>query len=527
MKPLMFNQESGATLVTALLMMAILLVLGSTFLSGVIYEGKSAKHWRESTQAFYLAEAAGHKAVSLLGEGTIEDFPHLENSVDLGSGQYDLEINVESGESGAYATETYRIKGIGESGGAVRGIETGYRQDTFLRFARFVQGGNLSYGAHAELSGDVWAGNNLNLNGFPVTFLRNVSVGGVINNYSNGIFSGDVTQGAAPIDLQTAVDLTYYQNLAQGNVLDKGTGIYIASSSTIDFSLFDFSGPVPQYNGVDLTDDFNGVVYVEGDAYVKGTLEGGSITVIASDDIVITDHVRTGNIETGWTRTNPPTVFNSAKGLEQIETVLLDGIVTTDTTVVKLRTSGRKWNEMWMELMEDGNVIGDTYLVRKPGSPDDQMAVISNLSLDPTAHSYSAEIYYKSDGNGANPTWVYAYTGDPVNCGLVAKDKVYIDSGAPRQLIIDAALLSRDTTWQALGDSSSHPDEYDASWKLTINGPIITATGGSAGPWSSYGGTRKYNYDEDIVSSPPPNFPVPFGGWQRVYWKEIKPKDIL
>jgi len=520
-------KESGMALPTALIIIAILSVLSVNFLRGVIYEGKNAQHWRKSMQAFYLAEAAGHKALSLLKDEAIEDFPYLENAVALGNGQYNLEINLESGQSGAYARDTYTIRGIGKVGERKRGIETGYQQNTFLRFSRFVQSGNLSYASHAVLSGEIWTGQNLNLNGYPVTFLQDVSVGGIINNYSNGVFNGNVTQGVAPINLQTSVNLVYYQNLAQGNIPNKGTGIYQSSSSTIDFSLFDFSGPVPKYNGSSLTADFNGVVYVKGDAYVKGTLEGGSITVIASDDVVIKDQVRTGNMATGYTRTNPPIVFNSAKGLEQIETVNIDSIVSADTTVVKLRTAGRKWNQMKMELMEDGNVIGETYLVRRPGSPDEQMVAISNLSLDPATHSYSAKIYYKSDGNGANPTWIRAYTGEPVNIGLVAKDKVYIDSDTPKQLIVDAALLSRDSSWEALGDSSSHPDEYDSSWQLTINGPIITAVDGSAGPWSSYGGTRTYNYDDDIVSYQPPHFPMPFGGWQRIYWKEIKPKDII
>jgi len=180
-----------------------------------------------------------------------------------------------------------------------------------------------------------------------------------------------------------------------------------------------------------------------------------------------------------------------------------------------------------MEVMEDGDVIGETYLVRDSGSPDEQMAVISNLALDPSEHSYEAKIYYKSNDDGPNPVWVRACTGDPINIGLVAKDTVFIHSTAPRQLVVDAALLARDNNWRALGNRTTHPSEYDSSWRLTINGPIITAVGGSAGPWSAYGGTRKYNYDEDIVSNQPPHFPMPFGGWQRIYWKEIKPKDII
>lgn len=531
MKPWIFKKESGAALITALLMMTILLLLGTVFLSGIIYEQRNAEHWRKSTQAFYLAEAAGHKAVSILREGTIQDFPYTENGVALGNGQYNLEIeisswqiNSESGLSNAYATETYTIKSVGTIDGVNRGVEIGYQRDTFLRFARFVEKTDLTFDSNSAIDGDVLAGEDLNLDGYAVVFEDDVAVGGVINNDYNGIFLGGISQDDTPLNLQMSVSTGYYKNLALGNIPDRGTGIYQENSSTIDFSRFDFSGALPLYNGVELPSDFNGLIYVEGDAYIKGTMEGHPLTVVASDDIIVTDHVRAGNTKKDYTQTENIN-FNSQEGLEQIQTIPLDDIVTDGSTVVKLRTSGTKWNQMRMELLEDDNVIGETYLVRRPGSPDEQAAAISNLSLEPSLHSYSATIYYKSRGIGSNPTRVRAYTGNPVNIGLVARDNVYIDAGAPKQLIIDAALLSRDGSWHALGDSSSHPDEYDASWKLTINGPIITAVGGSAGPWSSYGGMRKYQYDEDIISYPPPRFPTPFGGC--TYWKEIKPKDII
>ena len=520
---LLADDNNGFALLITLVVTTILVMLGGSLASLVIFEGRSVGWQLCKMQAFYLAEAAGNKAVRLIREGAIEDFPYSENNVALENGQYSLDIDFESGQIGAYIRDIYTITSTGEVNRVKYRTRMEYQQNTFLRFSRFVQNDDLSYNAYAVISGDTWVGNNLNLTGYPVTFLGDVLVGGVINNYSNGIFHGSVTQGATPIDLQMSVDLTYYSNLAQGNITGAGTGIYQSSSSTIDFSLFDFSGPIPKYNGNNLTDDFNGVIYIEGDAYVKGTLEGGSITVIASDDIVVEDHVRTSNMATGWTQTNSIT-FNSPAGVEDIKTVSIDSIVTSDTTVVKLCTSGTKWNKMKMELLEDGGVIGETYLVRRSSSSDEQMATISNLSLDPSTHSYSAKIYYKSTGTGDNLTWVRAYTGAPVNIGLVAKDMVYIDSGAPKQLIIDAVLLARDNTWEALGNSSSHPDEYSSSWKLTINGPLITALGGSAGPWSAYDGTRKYNYDEDLVFFPPPHFPVPFGSWRRTYWKTIKPE---
>ncbi len=449
------------------------------------------------------------------------DSDHGDDDHDSDHGDDDSD----SDSSGAYAVDLYTITGEGEVGGVKRSVQVRLREDTFLRFARFVQSSNLSYARNAVLSGDVWTGVDLRLTGYPVTFMRDVSARGRIQNRSNGIFHGSVTENATPIDLQTAVNLNYYKNLAQGNVADQGVGIYSSTHSTINLDSFDFSGSTPKYNGSSLGSDFNGVVYVSGDAYVEGTLHGGSITIIASDDVVITGHIRTGCTGNSYTQTNPPTVFNSAQGQTQTATVDIDDLITTNTPVVRIRTSGRKWNKIKGELLANGQVISTTYLIRESGSPDEQMATFSNFTVNPSGYSYSVKLYYQSSGTGSNPTWIRVYDGNPVNLGLVAKDTIYIDSQTPRQLVVDAALLARDGNWRALGSSSSHPSGFDGSWVLTINGPIITRVGGSAGPWSSYG-VRRYNHDEDIVDYSPPYFPVPLGGWQRIYWKEILPKDI-
>jgi hypothetical protein len=336
MKPLTFNPESGMSLVIAIMMIAILSVVGATFMSGVIYEGRNAQHWRKSTQAFYLAEAAAHKAVRLLREQDIEDFPYSENDVALGDGRYDLAINLENwvinldgGEgSDAYATETYKITTAGYVSGVKRGIEIGYKRDTFLRFSRFVQSADLNYDSNSEIEGDVLAGEDLNLGGYVVVFAEDVSFGDAINNEFNGVFLGNLTQDADPVNLQTSVDLDYYMELALGNISGKGTGVYLGCSSIIDLSLFDCSSGVTTYDGVELPNDFNGIVYVEGDAYVEGILEGQSITVIASDDVVITDHIRTGstvNLD-DWSQTGNIN-FNSQKGVPQTKTVPLVEIV--------------------------------------------------------------------------------------------------------------------------------------------------------------------------------------------------------
>ena len=522
---LQLRSSRGSALLAALAITGILGILGFAFLGKITDEQKHAGHWRQGTQAFYLAEAAVSQSLGLIRQGAVSQYPYTESNIEFGNGRYTLTLDKVQGQAGAYTTDFYTLNGIGEVEGVKRSIEVGLREDTFLRFSRFVESSNLSYAQNAVLSGEVWAGVDVNLSAYPVTFMRDVRAGNDINNQSNGIFHGAAIENSPPVDLQTSVDLTFYKNLAQGNLSGAGQGMYASSSSSINLSSFDFSSSTPKYNGSSLGSDFNGVVYVNGDAYVEGELHGRSLTIIASDDIVITDQVRTGGNGHSYTKTNPPIVFNSAKGTEQTAEVNIDSLMRTDTPVVKIRTSGKKWNSIKGELLEDGVIVSRTYLVRQSGSPNEQMVTFSNFTPRPSDHSYVVRMHYKSLGNGANPTWIRVYQGDPVNLGLVAKDKVYIDSYAPRELVIDAALLARDNNWAALGDSSTHPTTFDGSWQLFINGPIITNSGGSAGPWSSYG-TRQYNYDEDIVEHQPPHFPVPFGGWQRVYWKEILPKDL-
>ena len=56
---------------------------------------------------------------------------------------------------------------------------------------------------------------------------------------------------------------------------------------------------------------------------------------------------------------------------------------------------------------------------------------------------------------------------------------------------------------------------------MTVNGPIITKIGGSAGPWSSYG-NRYYRYDMDMIEFAPPAFPVPSDWWKVAYWRHLK-----
>jgi hypothetical protein len=89
--------------------------------------------------------------------------------------------------------------------------------------------------------------------------------------------------------------------------------------------------------------------------------------------------------------------------------------------------------------------------------------------------------------------------------------------------MIHAVMLSRGSYWKALGDDTTHPDEYDSSWKLMVTGPIVTSSNGDAGPWVNYSGTRAYKYHENALLYPPPHFPKPEGRWVNMNWQVKKP----
>ncbi|MBU1627984.1 hypothetical protein KKB18_11505, partial [bacterium] len=168
---------------------------------------------------------------------------------------------------------------------------------------------------------------------------------------------------------------------------------------------------------------------------------------------------------------------------------------------------------------------------------------------------------------------------DYVNLLLMCKNAFIISKNAPKVLHIDAGIISRDSNWHpedytdytdsdgSHGDGRGDPNPFSMDldrdgaiggynyggnpqtggnfnqdhwnevnvldqqngfdvWDLEIVGAIITHTGGSASPWttfasSSYGGkeTRYYNFDSDVLLCKPPESPHA-GKWRKVSWSE-------
>jgi len=344
------------------------------------------------------------------------------------------------------------------------------------------------------------------------------------------------------------VDMDHYRDLSQGKLANEGMGLYLSSPVTINLSLFDFTDPNnPKYNGIPLPGNFNGVIFCEGDISLKGTLEGSymgpsgkiqsGLTFFSNDDIIATGNIRTGNTIDSIQSAGSLT-FNQPSGSKQTQTVLLDGVLNPDVNVIRFKVSGNTWDKMQMTILKDGvpmtrsdGIIVRTQLVRTGLAPENSQTAVINgddlneLKFEPD-HTYSARIDYYSTNVGDTTVTVDSCSGDPVNIGLVAKNRLFIHQNTQKQLTLDAAILARDNNWSALGTASDHPNGYDANiWDLTINGPIITKKGGDAGPWMT-NGKRYYRYDMDMVENAPPYFPIPADWWLLAYWKHLKESEI-
>ncbi|MBM3211298.1 hypothetical protein FJZ33_03695 [Candidatus Poribacteria bacterium] len=562
------GKNEGYALLSVVVVSAISLIFASSMLSVAFNQIKDAERWKKSNEAYFLARSGVSESVYRLKT----DYTKITANGYIGSNTTNIPLL--SGDTGKnysftiqplnsnnlhfigskYMTGSFKINATGNrvlsdtQEHKKRGIEAIIERDTFLRYSRFVQQGNLSYGANANILADVYVGGNLNLNGSPVEFWGDIEVGNTIVNKLNGIYHGDITGVGTGIDLQKSVDINYYKQLSQGLISGEGTGQYLSTARSINLSLYDFSDPNnPKYNGTALPSGFNGIVYCESDISVNGFLEGSYIgpngaiykglTFVSNDNIIITGDIRTGNTLTGVSSPAPLT-FNSASGIKQTQTVSLNGIVDQDTNTIKFKINSSVWQKMKMTILKngnpminsDGNVV-QTQIVRTTlASGNSQTAAINgndlgNVTFD-TFNNYSAQIEYFSSGTGNTTVQIDSCKGDPVNVGFVSKNQFSIHQNTAKQIKIDAVLLSRDSNWTASGDSSSHPDGFDTNvWEFTINGPIITMTGGDAGPWSSYG-IRNYRYDMDLVEHAPPAFPVPSDWWVLASWRNLKESEI-
>ncbi len=127
------------------------------------------------------------------------------------------------------------------------------------------------------------------------------------------------------------------------------------------------------------------------------------------------------------------------------------------------------------------------------------------------------------------------YANDPLTnpnstdaLGLISRDDINVDTSAPNNLQINAAMVATGTSGDgSLG--SFNVTNYSSGaprGNLTIYGGIVQNTRGAVGTFNSYTGAtthgynKNYSYDPRFIDTPPPYYPVVGGKVEFSQWQE-------
>ncbi len=504
------RQEAGSTLVVALLILGALSLIGTSLVLTSYAERRTSGYYRDSLNALAAAETGVAFAkrmiqdmIAPMGDYDSDGRPDFTISDTLswgGSYQVIAEASdIQGSGIAAYRSNGYTIVCEGRYRGALRRVKAEIVHDSFLKYARFVAAAGTGYACGAILTGELYVGGNLNIpttcGSDQVEFLEFVAAVGDIPNANYAIFHRGYVTGADPLDLENSVDFDAVRLRAKGLLpecdcegvgivglyFDLGGGIDpVGCGGVLDFSLFDFydtstSPPdtIVTYAGSVVPNsltgnplragDFNGIVFFDGDAPVKGTLDGKSgrsLSIYATDDVIIYDSIVTGH--TGF---DPGTGMPNGSGDPvNIGLIANDYVYLHRNTprVLRIDAALMACHANWRV---EGGGISD-HPVAGPGPLD--------LDLD----GISGETPYNNDPDPGTG-W----------------DEMNIDAN----------------TWVL--NISGPIITYNGGSAWPWNDSSVLA--GASGP------TRRYNYDMDITEFPPPCFPVPLNLWKDVSWTEI------
>ncbi|MCJ2556744.1 MAG: PKD domain-containing protein [Candidatus Thermoplasmatota archaeon] len=284
--------------------------------------------------------------------------------------------------------------GVGAIGVDFGGVSEGYTDTLSLRAYGYPDGNVTSVLIEPQ---DIISWGMLSFNTTEPTG-TNVTVD-VLDEFGNPIISG-LDAGDSPVELTGLIDPVLYPRIRLKGMLSTDRNetpsllewsvSYVADAPAIDYSwdlnhLTDSDGDGDFTNDVDVTGPTPTHIYGDNGLYV--------VTLTVTDELGFADS-DTCNI----------TVLNIAPSAGTISYFL--------NASFAFRIAGEKWHNVEVHLFEDGVETGFANITRYPGSPNEQMAVLANVSVDFSRH-YSAIAYYTPTDDpvngevwGADPAWL-------------------------------------------------------------------------------------------------------------------------
>lgn len=274
--------EKGFALVVTMLIMLVFALLGMSLVGMSMHDTKTVVNQKLSDEAFYYADGAIERAISLVKSKTIT-YPHQINDVSINRGTYNLNIIQQS-------DRVFLADSIGYS---KKGISRDVIAKFYIRHAKvfdytLAANNNLDVASHALVSshpssgsGNLYANGDITVGG-ACTVDGSVDATGSISTVGSGLIVGDQSSGVQPLTFPP-VDHVAYKLQAQSGWSYVGDQTYndgnshILADTYIDGNLY-----VNNITHLELT----GVLYVTGSIIISGGSSiGGGYPIVAEGDI--------------------------------------------------------------------------------------------------------------------------------------------------------------------------------------------------------------------------------------------------
>ena len=304
-----YNQEKGVSLVTTIIIVSLLTTLCIVTLSMDISTNKISANHIDSAQAFWLAEAGLEKGIHWLrnqasppgGTTPFTQFDHLS----LGGGTYTVIIDPDDGNTSTYL-KRYYILSTGTIATISRNLEVLVSMNTFNQFG-YATGdegpGTIWFTTGDQISGPMHSNDVIAIRGTP-TFTGRVTSSA--SSFLEGTGYDPVfTEGYqlnAPLIVfpdQSAIANNYasMNDDPMPLIIDAQEGreasVEFNSNGTITYSVWHWVNGDKVFDiedTIESIDDLNGIIWVDGNVEVKGTVNG-QVSLVATHGISITGDV--------------------------------------------------------------------------------------------------------------------------------------------------------------------------------------------------------------------------------------------
>ncbi|RME30601.1 MAG: DUF4900 domain-containing protein, partial [Candidatus Zixiibacteriota bacterium] len=294
-----FDQQ-GTSLLLAIGLGLFLSVLGYVTVATVITDARSSTLYLQSTQAFWLAETGVELAQRWLryqdpppgGTSSFTQFDHIS----AGAGSYTVTVDPDDNNTNTYLKK-YVLRSVGMVGGVERTIEVEVVATTFNYYAYLTgdEGGTIWFNGGDVLEGPVHSNDQISITQNPV-FMGKVTSSATSFNQGqpyNPDFQQGYQLGVPPVLFPTAEDVTnnYWSvNSTPPTLVIDATGskhaaVEFRADGTVVYSVWHRDARGRRvYDIEDATAsvaNLNGLIWVDGDVRVKGTLNG-TVTLVST-----------------------------------------------------------------------------------------------------------------------------------------------------------------------------------------------------------------------------------------------------